>query len=129
MVQEMEEFAYTDEVRSRIVGEEEEPWDEEKRFAPTIKDADPGDGPVPKDGCQMTWLGWYWRVMRKQEEAGKRTPNEFYDLLFDRYPGDNTVNNKKTKEGGQKSGSNLVFHAIIFNRCSFIEVQRPFLCY
>ena len=58
MVQEMEEHAYTDEERSRILGKEKEPWDEGKRFAPTIKDADPNDGPVPKDGCQMTWLRW-----------------------------------------------------------------------
>jgi hypothetical protein len=120
----MEEFAYTDEERSRMLVEEKEPWDKEKRFAPTIKDADPDDGPVPKDGCTMTWLGWYWRVMREKVEEGKRTPNVFCDLLFDRYPGDNTVNNKKKPEKvaklrqgrSRKSGSNL------FYLCSFIEV-------
>ncbi len=83
------------------MGKEEEPWDEEKRFAPTIKDADPDDGPVPKDGCQMTWLGWYWQVMHEKEVAGEGTPNKFYNLLIDRYPGDNTVSNKKTKVGGE----------------------------
>ena len=46
MVQNLEEFAYTDEERSRILVEEKEPWDKEKRFAPTIKDADPDDGPM-----------------------------------------------------------------------------------
>jgi hypothetical protein len=39
--------------------------------------------------------------MCEKEEAGKQTPNKFYDLLFDRYPGDNTVNNKKTREGAK----------------------------
>ena len=49
MVREMEEFPYTDVERSRILGKEAEPWDEENRFALTIKDADPDDGPVPQD--------------------------------------------------------------------------------
>jgi hypothetical protein len=121
MMQEMEEFAYTDEERLRILDEEKERWDEEKRFAPTIKDADPDDDSVPKDGCQMTWLGWYWRVMREKEEAGKWTPNEFYNLfLIDilvtlqsttRKP-ENAA--KLRQERSRKSGSNLVFHFIIF---------------
>ena len=51
MMQEMEEFAYPDEERSRVFGNEKEPSDEDEIFAPTIKDADPDNGPVPKDGC------------------------------------------------------------------------------
>ena len=47
-------------------------------------------------------VGMVLAMMREKVEEGKRTPNEFYDLLFDRYPGDNTVNNKeKTREGGK----------------------------
>ena len=101
-----------------------------------IKDADPDDGPVPKDGCQMTWLGWYLQVMRDKKESGERTPNEFNNkLLLNRYPDDNTVNNKKTstwwrncdKEEAETSGyTNLVFQVILYVR-SFIEVRRPFV--
>ena len=62
--------------------------------------------------------------MHEKEEAGKRPPNNVDNLLFDRYPGDNTVNNKKKPEKvaklrqgrSRKSGSNL------FYLCSFIEV-------
>ena len=76
-MQEMEEFAYTDEERSRILGDEKEPSDEDEKFAPTIKDADPDDGPVPKDGCQTTWLGWYLRraMLEKRDDACEGTSN------------------------------------------------------
>jgi hypothetical protein len=33
--------------------------------------------------------------MHEIEEAGKRTPNKFYDLLLNRYPGHNEDSNKK----------------------------------
>lgn len=77
MMQEMEEFAYTDEERSRILGDEKEPSDEDEIFAPTIKDADPDDGPVPKDGCPTTWLGWYLgrAMLEKRDDACERTSN------------------------------------------------------
>lgn len=74
-MQEMEEFAYTDEERSRIFGNEKEPLDEDEIFAPTIKDADPDDGPVPKDGCPTTWLGWYWRRANIEKSEGTSNVN------------------------------------------------------
>ena len=61
MVQDMEELHTP--MRSAQEFWAREGADEEKLFTPTIKDADPDDGPVPKDGCQITWLGWYWQVM------------------------------------------------------------------
>jgi hypothetical protein len=107
MTQEMKEFANTDEERVRVLRQDEESWwDEDKlgrsdpkiTFAPTIKDADPDHNPVPKDGCQITWLGWYWQLMREKDEAGKRTPNKFYNLVFDRYPGDNEEQQQRHKQ-------------------------------
>ena len=73
----LEEFAYTDEECSQVFGNEKEPSDEDKIFAPTIKDADPDDGPVPKDGCPTTWLGWYLRraMLEKRDDACEGTSN------------------------------------------------------
>ncbi len=76
-MQEMEEFAYTDEEHSRVFGNEKEPSDEDEIFAPTIKDADPDNGPVPKNGCPTTWLGWYLQraMLEKRDDACEGTSN------------------------------------------------------
>ncbi|KAI2500811.1 hypothetical protein MHU86_13668 [Fragilaria crotonensis] len=115
MMQEMEEFAYTDEERSRILGDEKEPSDEDEIFAPTIKDADPDDGPVPKmDARRHGWDGiGDERCLRNEtmHANGLQTSTSRNPALME-----------KLQQGrSRKLGSNLVVH-VIFYVCSFVEV-------